>query len=77
MKLFRGDDMTTCSSSPDVVSSVVAFLNSGTFVESAGISDGSMWTGMMSFLCSSCLVIDSSETLESSYAMAFSFPLKY
>ena len=67
--------MTACISGPDVVSSALAFLNSATFVESAGISVVSMWTGIMCFWCLSCLVIGNGETLESASAMTFSFPL--
>ena len=43
-------------SRPDVACSAVAFLSFATLGESAGISVVSMWTGMMSFWCSSCFV---------------------
>ena len=69
--------MTVCISKPDVMSSAVAFLNSATLVESAGISVVSMGTGMMSFWYSSWLVIGRGETLESISMMKFSFPFKY
>ena len=61
--------MTACISRLDIVSSAVPFLNSAALQESAGISVVSMWTGMMSFWYSPCLVIGSGETLESVSAM--------